>query len=88
MTSPTASQRKKQPKAPKVPMHSIFLGLYIDKQTNAMLAKIAKTEKTSRSFIVRKLLTEVLTQYDNNATEPARPSAITHNAACRGLAKP
>ena len=64
MTVPTASQRKKQPKAPKVPVHSIFLGLYIDKPTNAMLAKIAKTEKTSRSFIVRKLLTEILAKYD------------------------
>lgn len=49
---------------PKKPKHPLFIGVYVDKATLASLDRVARDEAASRSFIVRKLLTEMLKNYD------------------------
>lgn len=58
---------KKTPK-PKKPKHPLFVGVYVDKATLTVLDRIAYEEAASRSFIVRKLLTETLKKYELSRT--------------------
>lgn len=41
-----------------------FIGVNVDAQTLRRLDRIASEENASRSFVVRRLLTEILAQYE------------------------
>ena len=49
---------------PSKAIHDQFIGAYVSKATLKSLDRVAVVEQTSRSFILRKLLTEILKQYE------------------------
>lgn len=49
---------------PQKAVHDQFIGAYVSKATLKSLDRITVIEQTSRSFILRKLLTEILKQYE------------------------
>lgn len=46
-------------------LNTCFIGVNVDKQTLQRLDRLASEENASRSFVIRKLITEILALYEN-----------------------
>ena len=84
MNIPAKTVRLKAPsKKPGVPKYPIFLGVHIDKQTSQALTRAARAEKASRSFVVRKLLTDILSRYELETSSARANEGINNGASSK-----
>ena len=61
---------------PSKAIHDQFIGAYVSKSTLKSLDRVAVVEQTSRSFILRRLLTEVLKNYETAHKDHKAPKRI------------